>query len=372
MVALAVHLREIGHRATLCAPPGFDDVIGGHGLSYVTVGHDLRQGPKKVAGGAAGTVAAQFEILREAADGCDAVVGCAAMQIAARSIAEKLGIPYLYAAYAPVGLPSSELSPPPVYGPPRPKGVDTAAKWEADAQWWNETWRDGLNAQRAAIGLAPVPDVRGHVITDRPMLAADPTLAPWPSTPELAVVQTGAWLMPDLRPLSADLEAFLDAGAPPVLFGFGSILRPRASGATMLAAARAVGHRAIVLRGWAGIGADDDGHDWLSVGETNLQALLPRVVAVVHHGGSGTTLQAMQAGTPQVIVAHHYDQPYYAERVTALGIGTTPASQEPSAQSLAEALDHVLGATVRARAQELAPAVRTDGTAVAAAHLLGR
>jgi vancomycin aglycone glucosyltransferase len=372
LVALALHLRELGHDASVCAPPGYDELLDGFGLAYFPVGHDLRLGPRKVPGGAAGTVAAQFGALRTAAAGCDAIVGAAAMQIAGRSIAQMFEIPYVYAAYAPVALPSTRHSPPPVHGPPRPEGVDNRSMWDVDAQWWNDTWRAGLNAERAAIGLDPVNDVRSHVITDRPLLAADPTLAPWPSPSELEVVQTGAWLMPDRRPLSAELEAFLDAGVPPILFGFGSMRAPLAAASTLIAAARALGYRAVVLRGWAGLGPSDDSADWLSLGETNLQALLPRVAAIVHHGGSGTTTQSMQAGIPQVVVPHEFDQPYYAERVAALGIGIRHAPSEPTADSLAEALDRILTPSVTARAQTLAAAVRTDGTSVAAQEILGR
>ena len=82
-------------------------------------------------------------------------------------------------------------------------------------------------AHRASIGLAPVDDVRDYVRDDvigtRPWLATDPILDPWQATPDLDVVQTGAWILPDERPLPADLEAFLDAGAPPVYVGFGSM-----------------------------------------------------------------------------------------------------------------------------------------------------
>ena len=88
----------------------------------------------------------------------------------------------------------------------------------------------------------------------------------------------------------------------------------------MLAAARSLGHRAIIMAGWAGLTAAERSSDWLSVGETNLQALLPRAAAIVHHGGSGTTTQAMRAGVPQVVVPHYFDQPYFAGRVAELGI----------------------------------------------------
>jgi vancomycin aglycone glucosyltransferase len=371
MVALALYLRELGHDSRLCAPPGFEELLATYGLAFSPVGHDPRLGPRKVPGGPAGTAARQFAAIREAAADCDVIVGCAAMQIAGRSIAELSGIPYFYATYAPVALPSTHHPPPPVFGPPRPEGAGNGRLWELNNRWWNDTWRDGLNAARAGIGLEPVDDVHGHVITDRPLLAADPTLAPWPSPSELAVAQTGAWLMPDRRRLSAQVEAFLDAGEPPILFGFGSMLAPGASGSTVLAAARAVGYRAIVLRGWGDLAPSDGYPDWLSVGETNLQAMLGRVAAVVHHGGSGTTTQAMHAGTPQVVVPHSYDQPYHAQRVAALGIGAVHPESEPTAGSLAETLDGILTPTVRTRAESLKSAVRMDGTAVVAREILG-
>lgn len=238
MLALALHLRAVGHQARLCAPPTFEELITGVGLQFVSVGHDIRQGPRYVPGGAMSTVVAQFETLREAARDCDVIVGCAAMQIAAHSIAELYGVPYFYAAYAPVTLPSPQHPPPPVPGrAPMSADADHRTQWDLDAQQWNDTWRKGLNAQRAAIGLTPVADVRSHIFTRRPLLAADPTLAPWPAPSDVDVVQTGAWLWSDRRPLSNELEAFLDAGPPPIYFGFGSMQAPRTSGVVMVAAA---------------------------------------------------------------------------------------------------------------------------------------
>jgi vancomycin aglycone glucosyltransferase len=369
MVALASHLRDTGHDARLCAPPGFENLV--QGLDYFPIGHDPRLGPRKVEGGPAATVAAQFTVLREAAQGCDAVVGCAAMQIATRSIAEISDVPYFYTAYSPVVLPSEHHSPPPVHGPPRPRGVSARVQWDLDAQWWNDVWREVLNAARTAAGLEPVADVRAHVITDHPLLASDPTLAPWPTPSELAVFQTGAWLRRDPRPLADELNRFLDAGEPPILFGFGSMPVRSTAGATMVAAARALGRRAIVLRGWAGIAAPDESHDCRTVSETNLQALLTRVAAVVHHGGAGTTTQAMHAGTPQVVAPHNFDQPYHAGRVEALGIGAALRRSAPSPQSIADVIASVLEPQVKSRALAIADTVRTNGVEVAAGIILG-
>jgi vancomycin aglycone glucosyltransferase len=218
--------------------------------------------------------------------------------------------------------------------------------------------------------LAPVPDVRSLILTDRPWLAADQTLAPWPETADLDVVQTGAWIRSDQRQLSRELEAFLDAGEPPVYFGFGSMRAPQDLSHAIVNAARAVGRRAIVSRGWAGVTLPDNEPDCLSIGEENLQALFRRVAAVVHHGGAGTTTAAAQAGVPQVVVPQMYDQHYWAKRVHVLRIGTAHAPGAPSAGSLTEALGHTLQPGVAVRARAVATSVRTDGAEIAARRLI--
>src|SRR5207237_3030998 len=109
----------------------------------------------------------------------------------------------------------------------------------------NAVFGEALNGNRAAIGLPPVDNVRDQVFTDHPWLAADPVLGPWQESPDLDVVQTGAWILPDERPLPAELEAFLDAGPPPVYVGFGSMRAPIDIGRLAIDAIRAPGHRAL-------------------------------------------------------------------------------------------------------------------------------
>jgi Erythromycin biosynthesis protein CIII-like, C-terminal domain len=157
-----------------------------------------------------------------------------------------------------------------------------------------------LNSHRASIGLAPVSDVRSYIFTDRPWL--DPTLAPWPDPADQAVFQTGAWILPDERPLSRELETFLETGEPPVYFGFGSMRAPQDFSQVMIQTARALGRRTIVSRGWADLSLVDNEPDCLAIGEVNQQALFKRVAAVVHHGGAGTTTTAALVGAPQVVI----------------------------------------------------------------------
>ncbi len=207
-------------------------------------------------------------------------------------------------------------------------------------------------------------------MTEQPWLAADQTLGPWPDPADGAVFQTGAWILPDERPLSPELETFLDAGEPPVYFGFGSTRAPQDLSQMMIKSVRALGRRVIVSRGWADLSLVENEPDCLDIGESNLRALFKRVAAVVHHGGAGTTTLAALAGTPQVVIPQHYDQHYWAERVHQLGIGTAHAPGTPTTDSLTSALQHTLQPDVTDRAHAIATAMRSDGALVAAQRLI--
>ena len=381
LVALAAELRAVGAEVRLCVPPDFRAWIEALGFEVVPIGPELRgtgkanpaaapPSPEQIRMMMDGTVAAQFDTLATATRGCDLIVGATALQIAAPSVAEAMGIPYVFAAYAPAVLPSRHHAPPVLAtlgDAPAPE-EDYTDRWSDDARRWNERWGPLLNPRREALGLAPVDDVRGHVLTPRPWLAADPTLAPWPGDGD--VVQTGAWILPDASPLAPELEAFLDAGAPPVYCGFGSIRAPGDLARVMIDAARAHGHRVILSRGWADLAPADDGRDVLAIGEVNQQALFPRVAAVIHHGGAGTTTAAARAGAPQVIIPQHYDQPYWAGRIDALGIGAAHAPGAPTTESLAAALERALRPEVAARARSIGGQVRIDGARIAAERLM--
>lgn len=290
LVALALQLKALGHEPVVCAPPDFRDWIDGLGISVVSIGPQLRDFPATAPGPrvrpspehlrqlAKDSVAAQFATITEAGRGCDVVLAGGALQVGARSVAEALRIRYVYASYCPVTLPSLHHAPPPLGllgDAPTQAATDNRALWAREAQRWNDTFGAALNAHRASAGLPPIADVRSHIFTDRPWLAADPTLAPWDDPAELDVVQTGAWLLADQRPLSPELETFLHAGEPPIYFGFGSIRVPEDLSYVLIKTARVLGRRAIVSRGWADLPLVDGGLDCLAVGEVNQQALFP-------------------------------------------------------------------------------------------------
>jgi vancomycin aglycone glucosyltransferase len=383
LAGLAVRLRELGAEVRVCAPPDEDFArrLAGVGVPLVPVGRSARAlttaapSPADLPRRAAELIADQVDVVTAAAEGCDVLVATGVMPAAAgaRSVAEKLGIRSVSVTFQQLTLPSPHHPPLAYPGRPFPPEVtDNRVLWDLDARSIDALFGAALNTSRASIGLPPVDNVRDYVIGDRPWLATDPVLDPWREPADLDVVQTGAWILLDERPLPEELVAYLEAGAPPVYVGFGSMPMHTSTDVARVAigAIRAQGRRAVVARGWADLALIDDRDDCFVVGEVNQQALFGRVAAVVHHGGAGTTTTAARAGAPQVVVPQATDQPYWAGRVADLGVGTAHDGPTPTFESLSAALRTALAPETRARATAVAATVRADGTTVAAQLLL--
>ena len=308
-----------------------------------------------------------------AAEGCDAVVGfglfpsCAA----ARLVAEKKGIPYVLGTFCPIWLPSEHNRPHEYPGHPLPAHItDNRVLWERDIATKNALFGEAINSQRAKLDLPALDNVRAYVYGDPVLLICDPMLGPWQPSDLIDAVQPGACILPDERPLPDGLEAFLQAGPPPVYVGFGSIAVAEETARAAIEAIRAHGRRVVIAQGWAELVPIDDWDDCFAIGEVNQQALFARVAAAMHHGGAGTTIAAVRAGTPQVIVPQIGDQPYWARRIAELGMGAAHDGPTPTTETLSAALKIALAPQVRVRAAEMAEEVRGDGAMQAAKWLV--
>ena len=174
-----------------------------------------------------------------------------------------------------------------------------------------------------------------------------------------------------------DLQRFLDEGEPPVYIGFGSIVvdDPDKFTSLIFKAVEKAGVRALVSKGWGGLG--DEGHTPKNVymlGNTPHDWLFPRVSAVVHHGGAGTTAIGLKCGKPTMIVPFFGDQPFWGAMVAKAGAGAHKAVpyKKLTADALAEGIRQCLTPEARMHAEELAHDIEVEGdgakNAVASFH----
>lgn len=186
--------------------------------------------------------------------------------------------------------------------------------------------REGLKPAFGKIDLlhdyqgTPIPFIHGYskYVSARP--------ADWPSSAQLS----GFWHLSEPSwEAPQDLVKFLDEGEPPVYVGFGSMASGNVKKTTeiVLDALRQAGVRGILVKGWNGINAtqlpksvfqiDYAPHDWL----------FPRMAAVVHHGGAGTTAAGLLAGCPTVVCPFFGDQIFWGKCVEQLGVGVAQIPQ---------------------------------------------
>jgi len=387
MMGLAAGLIARGQQAVVCAPPDLRGLVEARGFEFRPLGTDVHRFLKENADAVLrGPVVAarlakrlfgqcmreQFESLPGAADGADMIIG-AGVQFAGASVAEARGIPYRPVAYCPVLFPSGDYPPPVLpnqsldYPPPvlpnqsLPRWANRLA-WSGFLRLHERVLRSDFNHHRAALGLDPVPNTYHHMITEHPLLAADEALGPAPDDLSVEVDQVGYLLPTDETPLPPKLESFLQAGPPPVYLGFGSMMDSDPAGTTslLLDAVERAGCRAILARGWAGLGDGPLPDSVFSAGALPHASLFPRMAAVVHHGGAGTTATAARSGVPQIVVPHLLDQNYWGRRAHLLGIAPPPLHRlKLSADRLAALISATLeNEFISDRAQELAQRLR--------------
>ncbi|KAJ3098704.1 hypothetical protein HDU97_003789 [Phlyctochytrium planicorne] len=144
-----------------------------------------------------------------------------------------------------------------------------------------------------------------------------------------------------------DLKDFLEAGPPPVYIGFGSIVvdDPDELTHTIFEAVKKAGVRALVSKGWGGLGGDklEVPSDIYLIGNCPHDWLFQHVSAVVHHGGAGTTAAGLRAGKPTIIVPFFGDQPFWGAMVASIGAGPAPIhNKKLNAERLSSAISFAL------------------------------
>lgn len=394
-VLLGKELKARGHEITIATFAGFEGLIAENGLSYYPISGDVMKLMNNVMkpGVNGVTFLKEFEDamkdvapvllddLLHACDGADAMM-CTFFGSLFYSIAEKHNIPCIQTQYFPMD-PTTSM---PISSAP-------GQRW---GKAWNLTsyrlgyllisllekryltqWRmdNGMEVRKLHTG----PDYRIGEHTVPVIYAVSPMVVPRPKAWGEHIHMSGFWW--DNTPVTweppQDLVDFLEDGEPPIYIGFGSMVSGNMNKTftKVLKAVRAARVRAVISLGWGGKDmhlksnhrvyfADYVPHDWL----------FPRVKAVVHHGGAGTTAAGLRYGKPTLVVPFGGDQPFWGNRVNAIGCGPKPISRDMmTVQRLTKGLiDLTTRGSYRVAAEEMGERLRTETGTKNAADIVER
>ena len=307
----------------------------------------------------------------------DGIINQLPLSLYGRSLAEKLNIPLINVAVIPM-LRTNTF--PMVAFPSWPAvlpGYNAITYRLAEQLVWSG-FRQSVNQWRQTVlGLAKRPflgslTTLSHTPT---LLGFSPHIVPRPADWPPNVQYTGYWLPaePDWSPTDT-LMQFLDGGPPPILVSFGSmaVRDPQQLTALVVQAAKLAGQRLILQSGWAGLGQQDLPSTIFALDYAPYRWLFPRLAAVVHHGGSGTTGFGFWVGIPNILTPFLFDQFYWGERIQVLGVGPAPIPQKAlTAEKLAAAMETaVTNQSMRQKAAVLGEKIRQEDGIETAVHLI--
>lgn len=386
---LALRLRAAGHDVAIATQQAFANLVRAAGCEFRLVPGDVRadlasergQHWQRQGTGRLGALRTNIEMGKKmledvgraviaAADGADVLLLQRTALVHGYLVAKATGIPGMALELFP-GVPSADFALPSL-------GVELFGRW------------GNRNLPRLAFGLGklvktPLDDTirdlqrqLGLPLTGlgavRAAMVEDPdwpihhgfsqAILPQPADWRPGVTVDGYWwppATPDWRP-PTELADFLAAGPPPVFVGFGSMSHSDGDtlAETVSSALRQARVRAVVQAGWSGLAGSGD--DVLSIGDVPHEWLFPKMAAVVHHAGAGTTGAGLRAGVPAVPVAVLGDQPFWSRRLVGLGVspGWLPM-RKLTAEGLATLIRQaVTNGTYRDRATAVAERVRAE------------
>jgi len=400
-LALALELNRRGHRAEIASSTVYRDRITTLGIGFHPLGPDFdriqsvpglveqvlhpRNGAETLIRDVVmPSLRESFADLAAAAQGADLLVSHP-LTFTARLVAETTpGLRWASTFLAPFTAFSaydpSVMAEIPFLGALRPLGPSLFRQIHKlvikRAREWSTPWHD----LRTELGLPPAPDplFADQHAPDLALGLFSPLLGqPQPDWPQNSHATGFPFFDAEAAAgLTPELDDFLAAGPAPVVFTLGTAMvrRPGRFFEESLAAATRLGRRAVILVGRnAALPTGTLSASALAVPYAPFPLLFPRAAAIVHHGGIGTTAQAMRAGRPMLVVPFGFDQPDNAARVTRLGIAQTlPIGRYSAARASASLATLIESAAGRQRASAIAHAIAGEnGTAAACDALLG-
>jgi sterol 3beta-glucosyltransferase len=395
-LALGKGLKAAGHFVRLITHENFETLVTSHGLEFCPVKgnvQEVMESPEILKlleqGNFLAINAYTSKIVKDisidwardglaACQGMDLLIAGVGGLYLAISLAEKLNIPFLQAyifpftptkAFPAILLPQS-IS--------RLGGTVNRLSHHLFRQiMWQGFQKADRSARKQVLNLPPAPffgSYNSPILREYPTLYGfSPSVIPQPVDWQNTQV-TGYWFLDEAADWTppAALTNFLDSGAPPVYIGFGSMgsRKPAETADLVLDALDCTGQRAILQSGWGGLMKTNLPENVLVVDSIAHSWLFPRMAAVVHHGGAGTTAAGLRAGVPSIVIPFFGDQLFWGQRVAKLGVGTAPIPRKKlTVENLAQAIDRAVSDPImRQRAANLGAKIQSeDGIASAVA-----
>lgn len=343
-VGLGLELQRRGHHVTLAVCGYFEDLVRRVGLEYVEFGtkdeflaatnHPDLWSPTRAFShifhtGIARGMRQQYELIEQLATPGDTVVIGSCLGFGARIAQEKLGVPLITVHIQPVVMWSAYES------PVLPKMIvsnEIAPRWLRRLQYWiGETFFidraacPQTNAFRRELGLPPMKKTTRWWHSPQCVIGLfpawyGPVQPDWP--PNVHLTHFPLWDEREVTEIPREVDEFLAAGDPPIVFTPGSAMR---FGTSFFQAAvdacRQLKRRGILVSRFTEHIPADLPDTIRHFDYVPFSVLLPQVAAIVHHGGIGTTAQGLAAGIPHLIMPMAHDQPDNAARLKRFGVG---------------------------------------------------
>lgn len=385
-LALGVGLKRAGYQVRLTTHDTFEDLIQSYGLDFFPIGGNVQAIVQGEAGQAtiesgrnplkalSRLAQALAPIMTECLDntwkscqGVDLVIS-SGTAFWGDDAAARLGIPSVVAMLQP--LVKNRAFPHPMLPPRSLGGWGNGLTYEFFNRFYWQLFKAPINHWRQET-LQMRPSDACPFLSDRwrklpKLFGYSPTVIPHPPDWDNTYHVTGYWFLDapnDFAPPAA-LQDFLADGEPPISIGFGSMAtrNPEKLTAIALAALEKTRQRGILLTGWSGISNADLPDHILKLEAIPHDWLFPRMKAIVHHGGAGTTAAAFRSGRPAVVVPFFADQPFWGERAAQLGVSPSPIpKQRLSAERLAKGIEAAIAnPALQQRASELGTLIRAE------------
>ena len=371
-LGLALKLRDRGHDITFVTSGFFAETVRRHRLDFVELGTkqefleavanpDLWSQSRSfthVFNTVATVFRRHYEVIADQHTQHPTVSISSCLGFGARIAQERLQIPLVSVHLQPAVI-HSKLQPPMLAGISLPRWFTNAALGLGERFVLDRAACPELNRFRGELGLAPMHGLLSwwHSPQKNVCLFPDwfaPKQEDWP--PHTDVTDFPLWDDRADESLAPEVQAFLEAGSPPIVFTpgsaniFGAKFFRAATGACLK-----LGRRGILLTRFAEQipeGLPDTVRHFEYV---PLTPLLRYTAALVHHGGVGTTAQGLAAANPQLIMALAHDQFDNGARVLRMGVGSWMYPQQFYTKQVARRLSRLLEAPeVHASCQQIA------------------